>query len=129
MVGTLKSWCESKNTDRWWGSKNLVDESPWLVSAFGPNFWPVVGTYECHLPFCESRWGGGSTWKWWGKVSLSHPYKTCNNPETLLPVTSIVIVQLICLRCWNHVSLRYAAKAPHQPYPALYVSGVQRATW
>ena len=43
------------------------------------NFGPAVGTYECYLPFCECRWGGGSTWRWWGHLNT----RCCN--QTWLP--------------------------------------------
>ena len=42
-----------------------------LVVPFGfllQNFGCVVGTYKSHLPFCECRSGGGSTWRWGLKV-------------------------------------------------------------
>ena len=29
----------------------------------------VVGTYKCHMTFCECRWSGGSTWRWRGLLS------------------------------------------------------------
>ena len=37
-----------------------------LVVGFGflhQTFGKVVGTYKCHLQFCECGWGGGSTWR------------------------------------------------------------------
>ena len=46
-----------------------------LVVGFGflaQNVGPMVGTYECHLLFCECRWGGGCSWRWWGHLNTTH---------------------------------------------------------
>ena len=31
----------------------------------------MVGTYECHLPFCEHRRGHQSTCRWWGHLNTT----------------------------------------------------------
>ena len=67
------------------------------------NFGPLVGTYEGFLLFCECRWDGDSTWRWWGHLSTSCWNWTCLNflhwevvgilkpsldyPHTLAPLT------------------------------------------
>ena len=43
------------------------------------NFWPMVGTYECHLLFCEHRWGGESTCRWWGHLNTTLCNQSCLN--------------------------------------------------
>ena len=51
-----------------------------LVAGFGffpQNFGNVLGTYECRLPFCEYRWGGSSTWRWWEHLNLTCCNQTC----------------------------------------------------
>ena len=35
------------------------------------NFGPVVWTYDGPLPFCECRWHGDSTWRWWGQLNTT----------------------------------------------------------
>ena len=52
----------------WW----LVGVTLVLGFAFWPqNFGHVVGTYECHLPFCECRWNGSDTPKRWRHLNTS----------------------------------------------------------
>ena len=60
-----------------------------LVVAFGflpQNFGKVVRTHKWRLPLCECRWGGGSTWRWWGLLnamntrSNSEKYIKCIDP-------------------------------------------------
>ena len=42
------------------------------------NFGQVVGNYEGHLLFCECRWGGDGTCRWW-----EHLNTTCHNGSCL----------------------------------------------
>ena len=41
------------------------------------NFGNVVRTFKCHLLLCECRWGGGSTWRWWGHLNTTGCNQTC----------------------------------------------------
>ena len=48
----------------------------WLLPQ---NFVPVVRTHECHLLFCECRWGGSSTSRWWTHLNTTCCNWTCLN--------------------------------------------------
>ena len=37
--------------------------------VFAQNFGDMVETYEGHLLLSEGRWGGDSSWRWWGHLT------------------------------------------------------------
>ena len=52
----------------WW----LVRVSLVVGFDFCPKlFVPVKGPYKCHLLFCEHRWDGDCTWRWWGHLNTT----------------------------------------------------------
>ena len=61
----IKSLCNYKK-DYWWIVKSHL--TGWLMVC-AQNFLQVVGTYKGYLPLSESRWGGDSTWRWWGHLT------------------------------------------------------------
>ena len=48
------------------GGSFRVTLANWLIEVFAQNFGDVMGIYEGHLPLSEGRWGGDSSWRWWG---------------------------------------------------------------
>ena len=78
----IKLWKKSSFLDMlyifhfWW----LVRVTLVVGLVFLPqNFGLVVGTYEGCSLFCKCRWGGDSTWRWWGHLNTTCSNWTCLN--------------------------------------------------
>ena len=55
-----------------------------------------MGTYKCHLPFCECGWGVDSTWRWWRDINTTLCNQNCFN---FLLCLSLLGTQKSSLHC------------------------------
>ena len=64
-----------------WGDSQRITSCWWLVRVtwvVGFGFYPKILGRWWDL-FCECRWGGGSTWRWWQHLNPTYCNQTCLN--------------------------------------------------
>ena len=58
-----------------------------------------MGTYQCHLQFCECRWGGSSNCMWWGYINTTCKQTCLNFFHSLVVGAQKPSSDCLCIPC------------------------------